>query len=216
MQRNRLRNLQLGLLAALCGAAGPAWAGSLDVTVRDANGNVVADAVVYAVDGAGGRASAPAAEIDQIDKEYVPYVTAVQAGTKVSFPNHDQIRHHVYSFSEAKKFEIPLYKGTPQEPILFDQPGVVSLGCNIHDWMKAYVYVADTPHFAVTDSSGRARLEGLSARDYRVAVWHPRLAKGDVEKQVSVGAGGQSAEFVIEQKRVWRPRRAPRAGGANY
>jgi plastocyanin len=216
MQRIQLRALQIGLLAACCAAAGPASAGSLDVTVRDSSGKAVADAVVYAVDGSGRAGSASATDVKQVDKEYVPYVTAVQTGTRVNFPNHDQIRHHVYSFSQAKKFEIPLYKGTPPEPILFDQPGVVPLGCNIHDWMKAYVYVTDTPHFAVTDASGRARLEGLSARDYSVSVWHPRQAKGDVQKQVSVGAGGQSAEFVVERKRVWRPRRAPSAGGANY
>jgi plastocyanin len=216
MHRIHFRAIQIAFLAAGWAAAASASAGTLEVTVRDADGKPVADAVVFAVDGAGRAGSTPATEVEQVDKEYVPYVTAVQTGTRVSFPNHDPIRHHVYSFSDAKKFEIPLYKGTPAEPIVFDEPGVVALGCNIHDWMKAYVYVTDTPHFAVTDASGRARLEGLSVRDYRVSVWHPRQAKADVQKQVSMGSGSQAKEFVIEQKRVWRPRRAPSAGGANY
>jgi plastocyanin len=213
--------LAVALLAALC-LPGLASAGNLSATVQDTGGQSVQDAVVYAVPlGSDGRpASLPRPlMIDQVDKEYVPYVTAVRVGTQVNFPNRDQIRHHVYSFSKAKTFEIPLYTGTPRDPILFDKAGVVVLGCNIHDWMKAYVFVAETPHFAVTDESGRATLSGLPARDYRVEVWHPRL-KGSSQatgQQVSVGAGGgESLTFAIDQKRVWRPRRAPSMGGGSY
>ncbi len=194
-----------GALAILLASAASA---DLTVTVRNGSGSPVADAVVYLADG-GGRSSTQT-NIDQIDKEYVPYVTAVQKGTKINFPNHDRIRHHVYSFSEAKTFEIPLYKGTPAEPILFDKPGVVVLGCNIHDWMKAYVFVADTPHFAVTDSSGTARIAGASGG--QVSVWHPRMAGQAPAK----AASGGSVDLVIEEKRTWRPRRAPSAGGATY
>ena len=192
------------------------------VEVKDTSGESVEDAVVYAValdaDGEPLREPPPTA-IDQIDKEYVPYVTAVRVGTRVSFPNRDQIRHHVYSFSEAKTFEIPLYQGTPREPVLFDAPGVVVLGCNIHDWMKAYVFVTETPYFSVTDGEGRAVLAGLPARDYRFEVWHPRL-KGPPEAtatEVSVGEPAtQTVTIVIDQKQVWRPRRAPSAGDASY
>jgi plastocyanin len=189
------------LLGAVAGA-------DVTVTVRDASGSPVADAVVYASGGSAGSASK--ATIDQVNKEYVPFVTAVQKGTRVTFPNHDQIRHHVYSFSDAKTFEIPLYKGTPADPVLFDQTGVVVLGCNIHDWMKAYVFVADTPHFAITDESGSARIAGLSGG--KVSVWHPRLSGESPSKSVS----GSGVEFIIEQKRSWRPRRAPSAGGSSY
>lgn len=82
----------------------------------------------------------------------------VYVGTRVTFPNRDNIRHHVYSFSSAKKFELPLYIGTPAAPVVFDKPGVVALGCNIHDWMLAYIYVLTTPHFAKTAADGKARL----------------------------------------------------------
>lgn len=117
--------------------------------------------------------------IDQIKKKFVNHVTPVQVGTPVSFPNHDQIRHHVYSFSPAKTFEIPLYKGLPAEPIVFDREGVVSLGCNIHDWMSAYVVVVDTPFFTKTDRSGNAVLT-LPSGHYKIRVWHRDL---DTDKQ---------------------------------
>jgi plastocyanin len=207
----------LGFLTALAAPSG-AEAESLSASVADSSGDAVKDAVVFATS-LNGKASGGTKKtlIDQIDKEYVPHVTAVRAGTQVSFPNRDQIRHHVYSFSDVKTFEIPLYKGTPSSPVVFDKPGVVVLGCNIHDWMKAYVFVADTPYFAVTDAKGKANLAGVPAGEYRVEVWHPRL-KGKPEataQQVSVGDGG-SVSFEIKQKRDWRPRRGPRGGGGDY
>jgi plastocyanin len=210
--------LMAALLVALV-AATPSSSAGLDVTVKSDSGKPIADAVVYALslgaDGAPVAGPTPTV-IDQVDKEYVPYVTAVQAGTRISFPNRDQTRHHVYSFSEAKKFEIPLYKGTPSEPILFDKPGPVTLGCNIHDWMTAYVFVSESPYFTLTGEDGTATVQNLPDGDYAVRVWHPRI-KHDTEsttQSVSVGNGnapGSSLEFRIEQKRVWRPRRAPAA-----
>jgi len=208
----------LGFLAALAAPTG-VQAGSLSASVADGGGDAVKNAVVFASPLNG---TAPGgtkkALIDQIDKEYVPHVTAVRVGTQVSFPNRDQIRHHVYSFSDAKTFEIPLYKGTPSSPVLFDKPGIVVLGCNIHDWMKAYVFVSETPYFAVTDDKGKANLPGVPSGQYRVEVWHPRL-KGKPKataQQISVGSDGGSVSFEIKQKRDWRPRRGPRGAGGDY
>ena len=190
--------------------------------MTDSGGGPVTNAVVYVtpVDDKGNPK--PVAEltlIDQIGKEYVPYVTAVQSGTPVNFPNHDPVRHHVYSFSSAKSFEIPLYSGTPAEPVLFDHPGAVTLGCNIHDWMTAYVYVTDTPYFALTAPDGHAVVRDLPAGDYAVRVWHPTL-RGPPEatdQRVSLGSDDAPAlDFSIEQKRVWRARRSPSLGGSTY
>lgn len=212
------------ILRLLCAAlAAPAAAGAarLEAVVQDGDGVPVRDAVVYAIalDGRGEPApTPPRAEIDQVQKEFVPYVSAVRVGTRVHFPNRDQIRHHVYSFSEAKTFEIPLYEGTPAEPVVFDRPGPVVLGCNIHDWMRAYVFVVETPHFAVTGEDGRVSLDA-PAGDYAVRVWHPELA-GDPDatlQQASLGEDGAgSLRFAIEQRRAWRPRRAPSSGGPGY
>src|SRR6185437_16515964 len=113
---------------------------SLEVIVKDDKGGPGSDAVVYAV-GAASAAPRKQAVVDQRDKQFVPYVTPVQVGTAVIFPNSDNIRHHVYSFSSAKKFELPLYSGVPAQPVVFDMVGFVTLGCNIHDCMIAYVAV---------------------------------------------------------------------------
>jgi hypothetical protein len=138
-------------------------------------------------------------------------VMAVQAGTAVSFPNSDNIRHHVYSFSPAKKFELPLYSGVPAEPVVFDKVGFITLGCNIHDWMIAYIAVLPTPYFQVTRQDGRAVLKDLPAGQHTVRVWHPAL-KGQPEafaQQVVAGSGTKSLMFTLPLKQDVRAKRAP-------
>ena len=147
----------------------------LEITLTDQSGNPVTDGVVSAyLQSQTNTATTELGKtviIDQIDKEFINHVTPVQVGTTISFPNHDQIRHHVYSFSSAKNFEIPLYKGVPAKPITFDQAGVVVLGCNIHDQMSAYIVVVDSPFFAKTDEQGHAVLS-LPTGDYELIFWH--------------------------------------------
>jgi len=142
-------------------------------------------------------------------------VLAIEVGTSVNFPNRDNIRHHVYSFSSPKKFELPLYIGTPAAPVVFDSPGVVVLGCNIHDWMVAYVYVLPTPHFARTGADGRARIEDVPAGAHEIRVWHPRLREATEKtgRRVSVGPAPGEAAFTIGLKREWR---IPRPAGSRY
>ena len=146
-------------------------------TVVDQHGKPVADAVVVAVptDGAMRLPTRRDAVVDQVDKEFTPKVNAILVGTSVVFPNHDNVRHQVYSFSRAKRFELPLYAGVPAQPVLFDVPGVVVLGCNIHDWMVGYVYVSESPYFAKTGADGKAVIGDLAPRAYKVRVWHPQL-----------------------------------------
>ena len=192
--------------------AGDLLAGSLEVIVKDDKGGPVSDAVVYAA-AAGAASAAPKkrAVVDQRDKQFVPYVTAVQVGTAVIFPNSDNIRHHVYSFSPAKKFELPLYSGVPAEPVVFDKVGFITLGCNIHDWMIAYVAVLPTPYFQVTRQDGRAVLKDLPAGQYTVQVWHPAL-KAQPEalaQRVDVGGGTKSLLFTLPLKHDVRAKRAP-------
>lgn len=111
--------------------------------------------------------------VEQHDREFVPYVSVIQTGTAVAFPNRDAILHHVYSFSPAKTFEFKLYTGKSPGEVKFDKPGVVTLGCNIHDWMIGYILVVSTPYFARSDASGAARLRDLPAGAYELRVWHP-------------------------------------------
>ena len=153
-------------------------AGTLAVSVTDAAGNPLADAVVLLEPAAGKTPVKPLpdAEISQARRQFQPRVTVITVGTKVSFPNFDTVRHHVYSFSAAKTFELKLYAGVPAAPIVFDRPGLAVLGCNIHDRMAAWVVVAETPWFAQSGSDGSARIADAPAGAYRLSVWHPGLA----------------------------------------
>ena len=165
------------ILLAAALASGSLHAATLDIEVKDASGKPLVDAVVYAIP----KGPPPALRkrdvaVQQVDKAFVPLVTVVQTGTAVNFPNRDPIRHHVYSFSAPKPFELKLYAGTPASPIVFDKPGEVVLGCNIHDTMLAWILVVDTPWFGKSAASGRVKIEGLPAGDYDVAVWHPYQA----------------------------------------
>src|SRR5256885_2747943 len=123
----------LGLLSAAL-----AEAATLSGRVTTPDGKPIADAVVFVQDSAPAAAAASrSATLDQVDKTFVPGLLPIMVGTRVNFPNHDQIQHHVYSFSRTKTFELPLYKGEDAAPVLFDKVGVVKVGCNIHDWMSA-------------------------------------------------------------------------------
>lgn len=156
----------------------PVKASDLLVEVTDTNGQPLADAVVY-IEGQKVNPSAAAdmVEITQKGKKFHPLVTVVQVGSNVNFPNKDSVRHHVYSFSPAKKFELKLYSGVPATPVLFDKAGTAVLGCNIHDSMLAYVHVVDSDYFAKTDTAGIAKLQGIVDGKYQLKVWHYALKK---------------------------------------
>lgn len=205
------------LLMALAGCL-PA-AAQITVVVTDHRGNPVEDAVVTATPTGGSPESGVSggAVMDQIDESFVPHVLPVPTGTAVKFPNHDDVRHHVYSFSEPKNFELPLYEGTPADPVMFDTPGSVALGCNIHDWMRGYIFVTDAPHYAVV-TGGRGTLEALPDGSYTVEVWHPlQRSKTNWSTEASV-ADGTPEELVVEirLKPALKVRRAPKAGKTEY
>jgi plastocyanin len=134
------------------------------------------------------------AQIDQVDRQFVPHVLVVPAGSKIGFPNTDTVRHQVYSFSPAKRFELPLYRGKPHPPEVFDRTGVVTLGCNIHDQMRAYVYVVDAQYFGRTDAGGNWKVADVQPGTYTVQIWHPlsRDSRPLIDQQVSLSAAEPS------------------------
>ena len=207
------------ILLAGCIACSGLEAGSLSVMVKDGKSAPVSDAVVYAKSSATAAGAAKRVVIDQQNKQFIPYVTALQVGTSVMFPNKDNIRHHVYSLSPAKRFELPLYAGVPAEPVVFDKEGFVTLGCNIHDWMIAYVAVLATPYFQVTGRDGRVVLKDLAPGQYTVAVWHP-LLKGAPDasaQRVDVRQGDvRPLLFSLDLKPDFRARRAPGISNGGY
>jgi plastocyanin len=207
-------------LACLCAMTTPA--AQLRVSVKDQHGRPVANAVVLATPDDpknAAHAKPPADTVDQVDKQFVPYVKPVFVGSRVRFPNSDHIRHQVYSFSPAKKFELPLYAGTDAPPILFDKPGVVVLGCNIHDWMIGYIYVSETPFFARTEPHGGASIDDLPAGDYSVRIWHPSMEKAEETtlRRVTLTADSPaSLEWQLNLKPAFRVPRASGAGSPGY
>lgn len=172
-----------------------AQAAEIAVQVLDKQGAPLTDAVVL-LSGQGLVPDARPASIDQQNRRFVPHVLAVSTGTAVSFPNSDDIRHQVYSFSSAKHFELPLYHGIPSTPVVFDQPGVVVVGCNIHDWMVGYVYVTAAGRAAVTDGQGRARLD-VPDGHYQLALWHPDLSDRREVAQPDLTVAGQPVALQL-------------------
>ena len=207
----------LAVLAALAAAA-PLPAAELVLTLKDSATAPIVDAVV-SLQPLDAPVPSPgvAAEVDvvQSDGEFQPLVTPIRAGTRVRFPNADSIQHHVYSLSPAKRFDIPLHGGASAPAEEFSQPGVVSVGCNIHDWMRAYVVVLDTPWFALSSDAGLARLEAPAGR-YRVDIWHYRLAKPDAYEITLAETEPLTATRTLVLRRDRRPARAPESGGGGY
>ena len=185
----------LGCAGALLAAS--AQAADVQVQVQDASGRPLADAVVFLESEQARRQVRPVAglEMAQNHKQFVPQVLIVPVGSEVRFPNHDTVRHHVYSFSPAKKFELKLYAGTPAQPVRFEQSGVVVLGCNIHDQMVGWVLVLDTPYYAQTSANGQVALSAVPAGHCRLRTWHARLPAGAPvpEKALEVSASGATA-----------------------
>ncbi|QPF76222.1 methylamine utilization protein [Roseateles sp. DAIF2] len=200
---NRCASSHALLAACLLGCIGAAQALPWLVQVRGPDGAPLADAAV-AVELRGQASRAPAgtrAEMAQRERQFQPFVLVVQTGTAVNFPNFDTVRHHVYSFSPVKTFDLKLYTGTPAEPVLFDKSGIAALGCNIHDKMGAHIVVVDTPVFAKTDAQGQVRLD-LPPGEHWLRAWHPRQARPQLQSQrLSVpagGAGGGSTTLTLE------------------
>lgn len=188
--------LALCLVLAASGVQGA----SIEVRARDASGQPVSDAAVYAIAASGTTETRYArATLEQVDREFVPYVSVIQQGTTVTFPNRDPILHHVYSFSPAKAFEIKLYTGKSPSEVQFDKSGVVTLGCNIHDWMIGYIVVVPTPHFGRTDANGVARLRELPAGNYEVRAWHPQQRAALVPHALALDAPtNATAAFIFD------------------
>jgi plastocyanin len=192
-----------------------ARAADLGGRVVDGAGNGVREAVVFvrtSPPGVTPPADPRPAVMDQINKTFVPHILPIAIGTEVSFPNHDQIHHHVYSFSRPKTFEIPLYKGETAPPVRFDHLGAVRVGCNIHDFMSGVILVIPTPYFAMTDESGAFTLRDLPPGTYEVVAWQEssKTALDDTARTVEVGAATTPLTFTLD---VAAPRARPAVRG---
>ncbi len=166
------------------------------VTVSDPRNAPIADAVIT-LRPAGGSARSGARPalpvspqpiaIQQVDREFVPRVTVLPVGSRVSLPNNDAVPHSVYSFSPAKQFEFDAYVGSAPQVLTLDKAGIITLGCNIHDWMVGYIVVVDTTLAALTDVKGTVIFANVADGDYELRVWHPQQRAGDYVAQIVTG-----------------------------
>jgi plastocyanin len=168
-----------------------ALAATLAIAVQTSNGRPLIGAVltVHVLSGTSHPAAPVNAVMDQVNRAFVPDVLVIPAGSTVEFPNSDSVSHQIYSFSPARKFQLPLYRGKRYPPVRFDQVGFVTLGCNIHDSMLAYVLVTDAPYFGRTDTTGSWSVE-VPSGGYRVTVWHPRMHESaELGREMTLGDG---------------------------
>jgi len=196
-----MRSLRAALIALACLVAVPASPASLIVTIQKRDGKPLQGAVVSA-EPEDTPAPAPAvhAIMDQVNLAFVPDVLVVPVHSTVQFPNSDAVSHQVYSFSRARQFQLPLYRGKPYPPVQFDQPGVVTLGCNIHDNMLGYIVVTAAPYFGRSDARGEFSVAELPAGRYRVRIWHPLLNEGtEPERAVEIGEAREAVEFRLSK-----------------
>jgi plastocyanin len=184
---------------ALAGAAAPLAAAPLSVRVVDSSGHPVRDAVVTLYPSAGAKAPHTGGRyvISQQNLQFHPFLTIVPVGADISFPNLDPTKHHVYSFSVAKRFELKLFAKDQSRTVHFDKVGVVALGCNIHDQMSAFIIVTDSAWTARTNAQGMAAFADAPNSPGRVTVWHPYLRSPGGLLQQAVGPGQRSASFSV-------------------
>jgi len=181
-------------------ACSPAFASAVSVEIAGTNGKPAASAVVEFTPSDGRTMPATQvpteAIIDQRNETFLPLVSVIRKGGHVVFTNNDTTKHQVYSFSPIRQFEFEIDQGERSKPVVFDQSGVAAIGCNIHDQMITYVYVAATPWVVLTDAQGHAALD-LPRGTYQVAVWHPQLAPGHAPAPAALTVGGSPAKLTL-------------------
>lgn len=191
-------------------------AAGLSITVTDAEQKPLPYTVVELVnDHYPAIPEADGAQVIQKELNFQPFVTVVPRGTLVEFPNLDKTRHHVYSFSKAKTFELRLYAGKPEAPVLFDEVGVVTLGCNIHDNMLAYIYVSNSRYSAITDINGEAHFSELPATNFKLTLWHPWQQHDFQPQDINLSADKQQIDIELDIIQQALPK-APRRGFGDY
>ncbi|WP_374943740.1 methylamine utilization protein [Sphingomonas sp.] len=179
---------------------GVAQAAAVTIDVRGSDGKPLAGAVITVESARGGVAQVRGSyAIEQRDIAFQPHVLIVPVGATVAFPNRDRVRHHVYSFSKPKAFDLKLYGREDTRSVVFDKPGVVALGCNIHDRMSGFVYVTATPFASQADAGGHVRFDGVPPGAVTIRVWHPtiRSASNTLAQAATVPAAGFATTVSI-------------------
>lgn len=209
--------LLVGLILCLCSTL-MCEAADISVTVLTVDNKPLADAVVYVdANETPPAKSLPIMILDQQNKAFVPHVLAIPVGTTVDFPNTDSVNHYVYSFSDIKKFQFKLFKGDLEKhQMLFDKPGVVTIGCNIHDFMLGYIFIAPTRYFGVSNGAGQVRLNLPDKGDFNLAIWHERGNENlaALSRKITIDANAQNIQ--IRFSKTLKPPRKMTHEGDDY
>ena len=195
-------NLKLAVAGVICGLAlslAPVQAGGLKVAFTDQDDDELEHAVlnIFPLDETASVPPVAPVVMSQKRKLFNPFVLPVRAGGAVEFTNGDRARHHVYSFSKAKAFELKLFGRGEKRSVPFESPGVVPVGCNIHDNMLAFIYVTNAPYYAVSDDDGMAEITDLPDGDYRVQAWHVDLEEEPKEFRITVSGGAMVEQALV-------------------
>ena len=186
-------------LSLLLAASGAGRAATVEVQALGNDGKPLPETLVFLESREAKAATRPMTgiEVAQEQRRFVQKVSIVTVGSEVRFPNRDTVRHHVYSFSPAKSFELKLYNGTPSNPVLFDKPGIAVLGCNIHDNMAAWVVIVETPWYGQSAADGRVAWPQVPAGSYRLRSWHPSLAPGAPAADQALQVGPAAMQVAV-------------------
>jgi len=155
------------------------------------------------------KSKAKIIEIKQEDKEFNALVSIVPLGSTISFFNNDSVKHHVYSVSKGNKFDIPLYSGNRPKKITFTKPGVVKIGCNIHDWMLTFAYISQSKYIALVDENGKVSFSDIPKGKYKLHVWNPKFKnnKKVMIQSITINKNGVKKVKVSLLKKIRKPRR---------
>jgi hypothetical protein len=134
--------------------------------------------------------------VDQRDRTFIPHVSVVPVGTRVEFPNNDNVFHNVFTEYHSSKFDLGMYPRGVSKFQVFDRPGLAVIMCSVHPDMCAYIMVVDTPYYAITDKAGRYSISGMPDGQYKVSVWHESGAKASLTASV---AGGGKFDVTVRR-----------------
>jgi len=208
----KLALINSALLIALALHVSQLKAASLTLHISNQQQQPLADAVAELRSLTNPERKPQRIQVAQQQLTFVPFVSAIPAGSEVEFPNLDKTRHHVYSFSPAKQFEIQLYAEKPEAPITFDTPGIVALGCNIHDYMQAYIYVAESSLVAVSNQKGQLTLSDVAPGSYQLYLWHPWLLEPRQPVALDIVMPVQTAAYSLAVNLTQQKPQAPQRG----
>lgn len=162
--------------------------------VSDSSGPVASAAVWLE---GGSKAEPVHASIVQKGKKFTPHILVVPVGSSVDFPNRDDIFHNVFAEYNAKKFDLGMFPKGQSKQVVFDKPGTVSVLCNVHSEMSAYIVVVESGRFAVTDRAGRFSLAGVNPGKYKARAWHETRRTG--VREITVGSSNESVQLTISR-----------------